>query len=223
MKRIILGVAIIVLNVITVFAQKKINEGIITYKVEWQPAPQMQQFAAMFPKEVTVYFKGDSAVTVVKAPFFNSNTIVNAKTEYQRLLLDMPMRNKKFSVIFTPDDIEQMKEHGPEFSMATTTENKVLNGYKAIKSTITEKKSGKTADGWFTNDIEIPQNSLTIFFNKSAGFPLEFSSFQSGMGLKATVADIKETAVPVGIFSATKDYEEITFAQLMAMMGGGNR
>ncbi|WP_207423386.1 hypothetical protein [Desertivirga brevis] len=222
MKKLILGAVIGLISTAS-FAQKKFSEGTITYKVEWQPAPQMQQMAAMFPTELTVYFKGDSTATVSKSSFSNTNTILNPKTEYQRLLIDVPMRNKKYSVILTPDDVEQMKEFGPEFKVTPANETKTVNGFTAQKYTISEKKSGKSFDSWFTKDVDVSANSLTQFFDKTLGFPLEFQSFQSGMGVKATVKEIKEGKVPAGTFSATKDYEEITFAQLIAMMGGGRR
>jgi len=219
MKKLLLS-ALIGLVSTAGFAQKKLAEGTITYKVEWQPSPQMQQMAAMFPSEITVYFKGDSSATILKTAFSTNNNILNSKTEYQRLLIDAPMRNKKLSVILTPDDQEQMKEFGPSFTVTAGSETKTVNGYSAQKYTITEKKSGKTFDSWFTKDVSVNPNSLTQFFDAGVGFPLEFQSFLSGMGAKATVKEIKEGKVPAGIFSATKDYEEITFAQLISMMSG---
>lgn len=205
------------------FAQKTITEGTVVYTVEWLPTPQMQQIAAMFPTELTVYFKGDSSATISKSAFTTTNSILNTKTEFQRLLIDVPMNGKKYSVLFSPDDIEMMKENGPDFSISAGTDTKKIHEYNAQKYNVTEKKSGKTTEAWFTKDIVVNQNSLTQFFDRSLGFPLQFNSFQSGMGIKAVVKEVKEGKVPSAIFSASKDYEEITFAQLMSMMGGGRR
>jgi GLPGLI family protein len=218
MKNILL-ISALALSTVCGYAQKKIFEGKITYQVEWQPTPEMQQLASMFPSELTVYFKGDSSATLSKSNFSNSSTIVNAKTEYQRLLLDIPMNGKKYSIIFTPDDLGMMKEYGPDFSLTPASETKTIGEYSAKKYTITEKKSGKSSDAWFTSELSIIPNSLTQFFDKSAGFPLEFASFQSGVGLKASVKEVKEGPVPAATFIGSKDYEEITFAQLMSMIG----
>jgi len=200
-------------------AQNKINEGTIVYQVEWKLPPQMQQMAAMFPKEMTVYFKGDSSVTQSKSSMSNSSSIMNSKTEYQRLLLDLPMMSKKLSVIFTPDDQEQIKENWPDLALKEETETKTIAGYTGKKYTVTEKKSSTTSEAWFAKDVDVVPNSLTQFFDKSYGFPLQFNSYQNGMGLNATVKEVKTGPVPKGSFTATKDYEEITFAQLMGMMG----
>ncbi len=42
----------------------------------------------------------------------------------------------------------------------------------------------------------------------------------NGLTVKASLKEIKEGPVPSGSFSATKDYEEITFEQLSQMQGG---
>lgn len=219
MKKIILSVALALLATAG-FAQKKIAEGSITYQVQYDLPPNMQQMKAMFPNEVTVYFKGDSSAVLNKNPMANTTFIMNPKTEFQRLLLDIPMMNKKLSVRFTPDDMETMKENFPELAFTEGPDSKTVASYNAKKYVVNEKKSGKNFEAYFTKDIEIPANSFTQYFNKDYGFPLEFTTYQQGMSIRAIVKEIKEGKVPAGSFSASKDYEEITYAQLQGMMGG---
>ena len=222
MKKFILGVAVACISANS-FAQKIISEGVITYKVEWMPPPAAQQMASMFPKELQVQFRADSSAVDTKTNFFSNRVIMNEKTEYLRLLVDMSMANKKYSVIFTPDDREQMQERSPEFETTATTETKLISGYQAVKYKVKEKKSGQTFDAWFTKDIRVVDNPLTAFYDKNLGVPLDFQSAASGMPVKATVISINESKVPAGIFGASKEYQEITFAELMGMMGGGRR
>ncbi|MGV3509379.1 MAG: hypothetical protein ACO1N7_08835 [Sphingobacteriaceae bacterium] len=219
MKKIIVSAYLVLLTTLG-FAQKKIAEGQITYQVQYQLPANMQAMKAMFPSEVTVYFKGDSSSLQNKTPMASTNFIMNPKTEFQRLLLDIPMMNKKLSVRFTPDDQETMKEKFPELAFAESSESKTIASYNAKKYNVTQKKDSTNSEAFFTKDIEIPANSFTQYFDKSYGFPLEFTTYQQGMTLKATVKEIKEAKVPEGVFSADKDYEEITFAELQGMMGG---
>lgn len=222
MKRLIVGAAITLVSTAS-FAQKKITEGVITYKVEWMPPPAAQQMAAMFPRELQVHFRADSSAVDTKTNFFSNRVIMNSKTEYLRLLVDMSMANKKYSVLFTPDDMEQMQERSPEFETTPTTETKTINGYQATKYKVKDKKSGQTFEAWFTKDIEVTENPLTAFYDKNLGVPLDFRTVASGMPVKATVAAITESKVPAGTFGGAKEYQEITFAELMGMMGGGRR
>jgi hypothetical protein len=219
MKRIILSAAFALVATLG-FSQKKIKEGSITYQVKYELPANMQQMKAMFPEVVKVYFKGDSSVAQNKTGMATSNFIMNPKTDFQRLLLEIPMMGKKYSVRFTPDDMETIKESLPEFTVTEGTGTKTVATYSGKKYIVTDKASGETSDAVFTNELDIPANSLSFLFDKKYGFPLEFTSSQQGMAVRAVVKEIKEEKVPAGIFSASKDYEEITYSQLQGMMGG---
>ena len=199
---------------------KKIAEGILTYAVEWKLPEQMQPMASSFPTELKVYFKGDSSSMKTESSMYSTTSIMNLSKEYERLLLDIPMMKKKLSVIFTPADQDKMLANMPELSLKAATETKNIAGYTATKYDVTEKKSGQNSVAWFTKDVEIGQNPLTRFYDKSYGFPVEFTSYMNGLSVKATLKEVKASSVPAGSFSAAKDYEEITFDQLLQMQGG---
>ncbi len=218
MKKIMIYMALLLTSSV-VFAQNKIAEGTIIYDVEWTVPPQMQAMAANLPTQMKVYFKGDSSSLKSESSMFSSTSILNSKKEYERMLLDIPMMGKKFSVIFTPDDQDKMLDKMPELTLKAGTETKTIAGYKTLKYEVNEKKSNQNSVAWFTKDIEITPNSLTRFYKESYGVPVEFTSYMNGLSLKATMKEINTAPVPAGSFSASKDYEEITFDQLMQMSG----
>lgn len=222
MKKHIFTVAMLLIGA-GVFAQtgKKLSEGTLIYSVEWKLPEQMQAMASNFPTELKVFFKGDSSSLKTESAMYSSTNITNLSKEYERLLLDIPMMNKKFSVIFSPADQDKMAANMPELALKAGTETKTVAGYNATKYDVTEKKSNQTSTAWFTKDLDVStQNPLTRFYDKSYGFPVEFTSYMSGLSVKATLKEVKPEAVPAGSFSASKEYEEITFEQLMQMQGG---
>ena len=225
MKKLILSIVMLVIGV-AVFAQdapasgKKITEGTIIYTVEWKLPEQLQAMASNFPTELKVLFKGDSSSLKTESQMYNSTNIMNVAKEYERLLLDIPMMGKKYSVVFSPADQEKMQANAPELSLKTSTETKTVAGYNAVKYDVTEKKSNQNSEAWFTKDVEITPNSLSRFYDKSYGFPVQFTSFMNGMSVKAVLKEMKPGAVPAGSFTANKEYEEITLDQLMQMQGG---
>lgn len=198
-------------------AQTKIKEGVVTYTVQWTLPEQMQAMYGNLPTEVKVYFKGDSSSLKSESQLFTSTSILNINKDYERVLLNLPNMGKKLSVILTPEDQKKMQANMPQLTLKAATETKTVIGYKAQKYNVNEKKSNQNSIAWFTKDVEIAPNSLSRFYAKSYGFPVEFSSFLSGITIKATVKEIKQGRVPAGIFSAPKDYEEITLDQLMQM------
>ncbi|HYK77891.1 MAG TPA: DUF4412 domain-containing protein [Daejeonella sp.] len=223
MKKIILSIALLFTACMLYAQNGKINEGTVTYSVQWNLPANMQAMAATLPTELKVYFKGDSASMRSESQMFSSTNILNTKKEYERILLEIPMMKKKFSVILTPVDQEKIADQMPELTLKQSAETKKVAGYTAQKYEVNEKKSNQNLEAWFTKEVEITPNSLSRFYDKSYGFPVEFSSFMNGLTLKATVKEIKAGPVPAGSFSATKDFEEITFDQLLQMSGGGKR
>lgn len=218
MKRIALAFTFTVISLAT-FSQQKISEGIITYTLEWNVPPQAQAMAASLPKEVNVYFKGDSSSLKIESQYFSTQSILNAKKEYERLLLDIPMAGKKLSVIFTPADQEKMADLMPQLSLKASDETKSIAGYKANKYEVSETKTNTNFVAWFTKDVEAVANPLTRFYDSIYGFPLEFMSYQNRMSVKAVVKEIKATTVPSGSFTASKDFEEISLDDLMQLNG----
>ena len=216
----ILTLAIVLVSLVNANAQQKITEGVVVYTLSWNVPEQAQAMASSLPTEVQVFFKGDSSSMKMESQFFSSQSILNTKKEYERMLLDIPMMSKKYSVIFTPADQEMLADKYPQMSFKPSTESKVLNGYKASKFEVYESKTDIKFDVWFTKDIDVVANPLSRFYEPSYGFPLEFTSFQNGLSVKASVKEIQKTSVPAGMFSAGKDYEEMTLTQLMQMRGG---
>lgn len=220
MKKIILSLALLLIGTIVFAQSNKIAEGIIIYSVEWKLPEQMQAMASSFPAEIKVYFKGDSSSLKTESAIYSSTNIINFNKEYERLLLNIPMMGKKFSVIFSPADQERIAANLPELIIKPGTETKKIAGYTAMKHEVNEKKSNQNSEAWFTKDVEITPNSLSRFYAKEYGFPLEFTSYMNGLSVNAVVKEITQGPVPAGTFSATKDYEEITLDQLMQMQGG---
>lgn len=222
MKRLIFTAAMLLMGA-GVFAQggKKLSEGTLTYAVEWKLPESLQAMASNFPTELKVYFKGDSSSLKTESAMYSSTNIMNLSKEYERLLLDIPMMNKKFSVVFTPADQDKIAANMPDLLVKAGTETKTVSGYNATKHDVTEKKSNQLSTAWFTKDVEIStQNPLTRYYNKSYGFPVEFTTYMNGISVKATLKEVNTAAVPAGSFSAGKGYEEITFEQLTQLQGG---
>ncbi|MGZ3810757.1 MAG: DUF4412 domain-containing protein [Mucilaginibacter sp.] len=200
-------------------AQKKISEGTITYTVSFELPADKQQFAAMLPKEITGYFRGDSTATTMQQGPATIKGIQVYKTNYQSMLIDVPVANKKIAVVLTPADIEQIESTNPNLTFANGTETQTIAGYKCKKVTATDGKSGAKYDIWITNDIDIAPNSLSHLVSTLGGVPVKFVTFSQGIKINAEIKEVKETTVPIGFFTATKEYESMSLEDLKAMSG----
>ena len=220
MKTILLSITLLFATNL-LYAQKKITEGTISYVAEWDLPAEMKEMVGYFPSEIKVYFRGDSSSTRIQSTMYLSNSVLNARTNFEQLLIDIPFIGKKYSITMTPEDKKKMAEKLPKIELLRAgTETKMMAGYKVYKYTGLEKISNRRFDAWFTTDIEVPANSLTHFYDISYGFPVEFVSYANGISLKLTLKEIKTETVPPNSFVGGKDYEAITLDQLQKMSGG---
>lgn len=200
-------------------AQKKISEGAITYTVSFDLPADKQQFASMMPKEITSYFRGDSTASSVQQGPATIKSVQDYKTNYQSLMIDVPAASKKIAVSLKPAEIEQMESVNPKLTGTPGTEKQTIAGYNCTKVTATDAKSGAKYDVWVTKDIDIVPNSMSYLVSNFGGVPVKFVTFNQGIKINAEIKEVKETPVPKGFFSATKDYQSMSMDDLKAMTG----
>lgn len=215
MKKLILSAGILLAGCAS-FGQTKISEGTITYAVEYELPENLKPYAAFFPKEATVYFRGDSTLSVQKSTGRVTSVLLNPKTDYMKLLLEV--QGKNYVVNYSPADMEEMQMSAPEYTY-TAAGDVAVGTYKATRYTLKDAK-GVTTEAVFTKDFIVPKNSMSAFFNETYGTPLSFTVNQSGLKVKATFKDVKAEPVPKGTFAVPKGYETLTMQQLKAMNGG---
>ncbi len=194
---------------------KSADEGLIAYQVEYQLPDSLQRYAAFLPKEATVYFKGDSTVSIQKSEQESTIIITNRKTGFMRVLLTSP--DKKYVVDY--NKAEQAEEIGslPPYTLTKQSETQKIAGYLATKYLLKDKLSEETTAIWFTKEVAVIPNSLTMLLDSTLGVPLMFTINQNGTKVKTTVKEIKFEAVPAAAFATPAGFKRLTPQQLREM------
>jgi hypothetical protein len=196
-------------------SRKKVIEGSISYSIEYQLPDSLHKYLLYLPKSAKVYFKGDSAVSIQQMNDEATTVITYKPTNFMRVLLASSA--KKYVIDYNKADqaAESPARLGYSYSAGTGTQ--VIAGHKALKYELTDKVTGENAEAWFTKEIILIPNSLTMAFDTTKGVPLAFTTNHNGMVIKTTVKDIKFEPVPPGIFSTPAGYEPLTPKQLRDM------
>ena len=194
---------------------KKADEGKIVYQLGYQLPDSLKQYAEYLPKEATVYFKGDSTVSIQRANQESTTVITDWKTNFMRVLLQSPA--KKFVVDY--NEAEQATEIGrlPPHTLTKQQKTKIIAGYTATGYLIKDKLSDEITEMWFTKNISIIPNSLTMMLDSDLGVPLMFTINQNGMKMKTTVKEIKFQPIPAAVFSTPQGFTPLTPKQLREM------
>lgn len=217
-KKIVFLILLLMVPFYQAIAQKKILEGSVKYKVIYDlPADQ----SANLPSEITCYFRGDSCAAISNQGSAIVKGVSVFKTNYHSLLIDIPAALKKILVVMTAGEVEQEKAEVPVLKGKKGTDKQVIAGYHCFKIIASDEKSGVIYDVWVTNDLDMPPNSVSKPVSGFGGVPIKFVTFNRGIKINAEVSEIQETAVPPGFFTATKDYEIMSFTELKALTENG--
>ncbi|HVW13386.1 MAG TPA: hypothetical protein VHB54_06190 [Mucilaginibacter sp.] len=214
MKRILFCVTIF-LAAFSSCSKKQVKQGSITYNIQYELPDSLKQYALYMPKTATVYFKGDSAVSIQQMNDEATTIITYKPTNFMRVLLRSS--SQKFVIDYNKAD--QQAEEPAKLGYSYTKGNKdtIIAGHKAVNYTLVDKATGETSNVWFTRELRMVPNSLTMALDTTYGFPLAFSLMQNGMLTKTTVKSIRFEPVPEGIFSTPAGYQKITPKELRDM------
>jgi hypothetical protein len=195
--------------------RKAVIQGSISYDIEYQLPDSLHKYLLYLPKSAKVYFKGDSTVSIQQMNDESTTVITYKPADFMRVLLASSA--KKYMIDY--NKAAQIEESPARLGYAYTagTETRTIAGHKALKYTLTDKVTGENAEAWFTRDVSVIPNSLTMPFDTTKGVPLAFTTSHNGMIIKTTVKDIKFEPVPAAIFSTPAGYEHLTPTQLREM------
>lgn len=198
---------------LTASAQKAYTEGMMTLN---------QDFGGMsFP--VKSYFTPDSTTASFQQGPATIKILANTKATYFAVLVDVPVAQKKFAGVATPDDIEQQKAMFPTYTFTPTTETKQISGFNCKKVIAKDTKSGNSTDIWVTNDITVPTGVVPSFLANAGGFPIQYQTSLQGRTATVTIQSVVAQKAPAGTFGIPADYDKMSLGELKAMAGGGGR
>jgi hypothetical protein len=202
----------------TLYAQRQIKEGVATYSATYDLPADQKDMAAGLPSEIICFFRGDSTAAIVNQGGATIKGVSVFKDNYHSMIIDFLSIDKKVVVVLTLAEVEEEKATNPTLTAVKGTETQIINGYKCFKTTVTNTKNGAVYEIWLTNDIDITPNSVTKPVSGFGGVPVKFVTFNHGIKVNAELKDLTETSVPPGFFSAAKEYEPMSYADLKAVL-----
>ncbi|WP_131537159.1 hypothetical protein [Pedobacter nototheniae] len=203
---------ILVSTAVIAHAQKKITEGTIVYGIQYKVE------APGAPEEQKVKFSGDVSKLEIEAGPASIGVFLDTKSQTGLVLVDVPVAQKQIAAKMTKADLEEANAAKPKFSdFKATGEKQAIAGYNAEKYTFKDEKGG-AYELWATTELETPLNIITSEFKDVKGTVLKFSGEKATITMKSIAADkvgvLSVTTIPAG-------YDEVTYAELKAMQGGG--
>ncbi len=221
MKKIVLSVLVCACFTVSLLAQ--INEGKMTYKIDFSSDnPDMQMAIGMMQgSTLDIFFtEGYTRADMKMGTMMNISTITSEKSG--ELLMLMSGMIGKNAIKSTIEEIEKKNaDKKPKTEIQITEETKNILGYDCKKAIVTDEEGGETVC-WFTDKIVMSRKGQSYLNDEIPGAPLQFDMNNKGMKMTMTASavetsldkkakkDIFNQAIPEG-------YKVMTMEELSKM------
>ncbi|WP_158798069.1 hypothetical protein [Pedobacter sp. L105] len=212
--------AILISTAVIAHAQKKVNEGVLTYGLTYELTPEQQSMASQLPAETKFKFNNNLFKIEMEQGPAKITIISDGIARTSLVLVDVPIAQKQFAVKSSKEETEQMMGARPVLSDFKATGEKLkIGNYNTEKYTYKDDK-GASFELWATNDIQLPEGIVGSEFKALNATPVKFTRAQNGVKAVVTIKDLTDEKVGALSLDVPSGYEVTTMEALKAMGGG---
>jgi GLPGLI family protein len=223
-KQILFGLLTLVVSIgLFSFNQAKLTEGVVEYDISFVDlSPEMKEMEAMLPKNLTMYFKGQSIRGEMPSGMGNTVTIANEKTKEFYVLMDM--MGQKTAIKQTEADLkeQQKKQDVKDVKVTLSPETKTIAGYACKKAviTFTMKGSKETLNCFYSPDLpSIGNKRGGPGFDQINGMMMEYQMNLDGIKMHIAAKKVRAEKVDDNKFIIPEGYTIKTAEELKKGLG----
>lgn len=212
---------ILISSAIYAHAQKKIEQGVIVYGIEYNLTPEQKAAVdvSALPSENKLEFNGNISKLGMEMGPALLTIFKDGSTDNGLLLISIPVAQKQFAAKMSKEDMEKQTGGIKYSDFKATGEKQVLSGYNTEKYTYKDNNGG-TYELWATKEIELTPGAINTEFKELKATPIKFTVTQGGVKTTLTIKSIKEQNAGPFTLDVPSGYEVKTMAELEAMRGG---
>jgi len=185
----------------------KLNEGIITYSLEYLDDENETPIIDLLPTEMTITFKKKYSIQVVEGwmGIFRIAGIRHNKENSKTALLKI-MADK---YIYTVSGDGEAFGFNPMKGKQITyeKETKIIAGYTCKKATV--KWNNETYEVYYTNEIKINDPNWNNPYSEIEGVLLEYQIDMFGIRTQITAEKVEEKDIEDEVFDIPADYKKV--------------
>ncbi|MGN7203980.1 DUF4412 domain-containing protein [Pedobacter sp. SAFR-022] len=203
-------------------AQKKIEQGTVTYAVSYELTPEQKSSfdESMLPTESVLEFNNNLARIQMDLGAALVKVISDANTKTALVLVDVPMAQKQFATKMSAEEVAKERGDIKYSNFKPTGQKQTIAGYNAEKYTYTDNKNANY-ELWLTKDVRLAKGAEYEDFAPLNGTPVKYAMTANGVKSIYTLKSIKESTVANLSMEVPAGYELKTAAEMKAMQGGG--
>ena len=187
---------------LSLFAQNRITEGIISYDIVVYTGNTNPTIADMFDGATSiVYLKGYMSRFEKVSSLGVESTIIDGKTGNVNVLKEYG--DQKYIITMTPDNWKTANKKYNDIKFTYINEYKDIAGYKC------QKAIGKMSDGteinvFFTKDLVAENRDFEYAYKTLPGLAMEYETTIGTLKVTYTVSKVSFSIVPASRFELPK-------------------
>jgi GLPGLI family protein len=209
MKKKIFINLLLIFSSASLFAQKTISEGIISYNISIQDSGKA---ATRLDSAVTiVYLKGDLSRTDMINSLGSETTIFDAKNDKAVILKQY--NGQKLMITLTKENWNDKYDKYNGILFQPTADTKKIGGYDC-KKVIAHLKNGTTFYVYYASDITIVNKEYNPIFKDLPGLPVQYEFTDGKFSFLYTISAVNLSPLPAARFDVPKSgYRIMTYSE----------
>ncbi len=173
----------------------------------------------LLPKKVTLKFRGHKGITTIEGfmGMFSLSNLSDFRKQTNTMILKV-MDNKYF---YTGEKYEQpfFYEGLKDIKITTTTETKIIAGFKCKKATIGFTNGNRPPfTVYYSDEVKIKNPNKSTPFNELDGVLMQFNISISNIDMQLTASKYKQVPVSKDIFEIPKEYKRVSRDKLSGVI-----
>jgi hypothetical protein len=197
----------LILLVTSVFAQKVIPEGTLTYDIAIQN--NSEKNAIVTNAALVVYLKGSVSRTDMVSNLGSEKTIYDTKAGTAVILKEYS--GQKLMITLSKDNWAEKNKKAQGIYFTDMTEKKQLLNYQCTKA-VAKLNDGSMLTVYYTKDLTLQNKEYDPLFTNLGGVPLQYEVESGKLRFTYTINKIDQTIVSQSKFDLPKTgYRVITY------------
>lgn len=212
MKKIVFFFSLAIILNNTIYAQKVLSEGTITYDITVQTGSKEPQLADMFDGvTTTIYLKGGQSRSEMITPLGSTITLQDTRNGTGAILKEYG--NQKLLIKMTKADWAELNKKYAGIVFTPGNETKVIAGYKCQKA-VAKLKDGSNFTVYYSTELMAENKDYDFQFKTLPGLALEYESSVGNLKVKYTASKISFDPVPAQKFAVpVSGYRQLTYEE----------
>lgn len=193
---------------------EKINEGVITYKLDADGSTS-NNLAAILPEQMTMTFKDNNTLMTIKgyAGCFVLNAIANDSQKKSYMTLSIGF-NQKYMLVADFGEKPFGTEIMSDLKITNTTDTMSICGYLCHKSIGHSDQCNRNFTFWYTKDIKITSDCIISPIKSIDGVVMAFDVEMFGIYMQAKAIEVNRTEVSDDTFEKPEGFNEVSRKEL---------